>query len=61
MLDEHPKLKEVMLDLESWLAKERRYNKEREGFLKTIKDVNEIVKVLKKEKFLGSSNSIIRR
>ena len=36
------------LDLESWLAKERRWNKEREDLLKTIKDLNDIVKVLKK-------------
>ena len=36
------------LDLESWLAKERQWNKEREGLLKTIKDLNDIVKVLKK-------------
>ena len=32
------------LDLETWLAKERRWNKEREGLLKTIKDLNDIVK-----------------
>ena len=35
------------LDLESWLAKARRWNKEREGFMKTIKDLKDIVKVLK--------------
>ena len=36
------------LDLETWLAKERQWNREREGLLKTIKDLNDIVKVLKK-------------
>ena len=36
------------LDLESWLAKERQWKKEREGLLKTIKELNDIVKVLKK-------------
>ncbi len=39
------------LDLESWLAKERRWNKEREDLLKTIKDLNDIVKILKKNTF----------
>ena len=43
------------LDLETWLAKERRWNKEREGLLKTINDLNDIVKVLKKAKFVGTS------
>ena len=43
------------LDLESWLAKERRWNKEREDLLKTIKDLNDIVKVLKQAKFVGTS------
>ena len=37
------------LDLEIWLDKERRWNKEREGLLKTINDLNDIVKVLKNE------------
>ena len=32
------------LDLETWLAKERQWNNEREGLLKTIKDLNDIVK-----------------
>ena len=36
------------LDLETWLAKERWWNKEREELLKTIKGLNDIVKVLKK-------------
>ena len=36
------------LDLETWLAKERQWNKEREGLLKTINDLNDIVKILKK-------------
>ena len=35
------------LDLETWLAKERRWNKEREGLLKTINDLNDIVMILK--------------
>ena len=35
------------LDLESWLAKERQWNKEREDLMKTIKDLNDIVKVLR--------------
>ena len=43
------------LDLATWLAKERRWNKEREDLLKTIKDLNDIVKVLKKAKFVGTS------
>ena len=38
------------LDLEFWLAKERQWNKEREDFLKTIRDLNDIVKVLKAKK-----------
>ena len=38
--------KQQRLDLETWLAKERQWNKEREGCLKTIKDLNDIVKVL---------------
>ena len=37
------------LDLDSWLAKERKWNKEREDLLKTIKDLNDIFKVLKKK------------
>ena len=49
------------LDLEVWLAKERRWNKEREGFLKTIKDLNDIVKVLKKAKFVGTSQKSGRK
>ena len=32
------------LDLETWLAKERQWNREREGLLKTIKDLNDIIK-----------------
>ena len=36
------------LDLETWLSKERQWNKEREGLLKTIKDLNDTIKVLKK-------------
>ena len=39
------------LDLESWLTKERQWNKEREGLLKTIKDLNDIVKNLLGEEF----------
>ena len=38
------------LDLEVWLAKERKWNKEREDLLKTIRDLNDIVKVLQKAK-----------
>ena len=42
---------DAVLDLETWLAKERRWNKEHEGFLKTIKDLNNIIK-----NFLGEEN-----
>lgn len=49
------------LDLETWLARERQWNKEREGFLKTIKDLNDIVKVLKKAKFVGTSQKSGRK
>ena len=49
------------LDLESWLAKERQWNKERDGLLKTIKDLNDIIKVLKKAKFVGSSQKSSRK
>ena len=49
------------LDLETWLAKERQWNKEREGFLTTSKDLNDIVKVLKKAKFVGTSQKSGRK
>ena len=44
VLDNQPQQK---LELETWLAKERRWNEEREGLLKTINDLNDIVKILK--------------
>ena len=34
------------LDLESWLAKERKWNKERERLMKTVNDLNDIIKDL---------------
>ncbi|MDE6285034.1 MAG: hypothetical protein K2M17_04745 [Bacilli bacterium] len=43
------------LDLKSWLAKERRWNKECESLLKTIKDLNDIVKTSSERK----SNNLI--
>ena len=46
--------KKQRLDLESWLAKERRWNKEREGLLKTIRDLKDIVKISKKAKLVGT-------
>lgn len=39
-------LKHQKLNLESWLAKGRKWDKERKDLLKKIKDLNDIVKVL---------------
>lgn len=38
--------KQYKLYLDSWLAKELKWNKEREDLLKTIKDLSDIVKIL---------------
>lgn len=46
---------QVRLDLDSWLAKERQWNKERQGLLQTISDLKDLIQVLKKAKFKGTS------
>ncbi len=46
---------QVKLDIDSWLAKERQWNKERQSLLKTISDLQDLIQVLKKAKFKGTS------
>ncbi len=45
---------QVRLEIDSWLAKEREWNKERQGLLKTISDLKDLIQVLKKAKFKGT-------
>ena len=43
--------RQSQLDIRTWLAKEQQWLKEKEQFLKTISDLNDLVNVLKKAKF----------
>lgn len=45
---------QVRLDIDSWLAKERQWNKESQSLLKTISDLQDLIQVQKKAKFKGS-------
>ena len=53
--------KQVKLDLDSWLAKERQWNKERRDLLQTISDLKDLVQVQKKARFKGTSQKSSRK
>lgn len=47
--------RQSQLDIRTWLAKEQQWLKEKEQFLKTISDLNDLVNVLKRAKFARTS------
>ena len=47
--------KQTGLDLETWIAKQQQWDKERECLLKTIADLRDIIQVMKKNRFKGTS------